>query len=122
MNKMSILLFGLAKGLQFTAWRREDFRNKLKEKDFVIQIKTASGSTARWISIKGGKVTSGSGLCEKSDVALVWKDEQVAFKTMTNRNPKAVMAAVASGDLKLAGKADLALWFGGLAAMMVKGK
>ncbi len=122
MNKMSILLFGLAKAFQFTAWRREAFRNKLKEKDFIIQIKTASGSTARFFIFQAGKISSGAGLHPKPDVSLVWKDEQVAFKTMTNKDPKAVMNAAIKGELKIEGKGDLALWFGGLAAIMLKGK
>jgi len=122
MNKMSILLFALAKGMQFTAWRRPEFRAKLKEKDFVMQIKTASGSTARYFIFAGGRVVSKSGLHANPDVALVWKDEAIAFQTMTNKDPKAIMAAVAKGELKLEGKGELALWFGGLAAMMLKKK
>ena len=121
MNKMSLLLWFLANALKFKAWRSAEFRKKLAEKNFVLQIKTASASTARYFVFNNGKLCSNKGVHEKPDVALVWKDEAVGFATMTSKDPKAQMDALGKGDLKLEGKADLALWFAGVVNMMMKG-
>jgi hypothetical protein len=121
MNKMSLLLLALAKMMQFKAWRKAEFRKKLAEQNFVLQIKTASGSTARYFIFSNGKLTSKRGVHAKPDVALVWKEETIGFATMTNKDPKAMMDALTKGNLKLEGKADLALWFAGAVNMMMKG-
>ena len=115
------MLWVLAKGMQFKAWRSEAFRKKLAEQNFTLQIKTTSASTARYFIFSDGKVSSKKGVHDKADVALVWKDEAIGFATMTNKDPKAMMDALTKGNLKLEGKADLALWFAGAVNMTMKG-
>ena len=121
MNKMTLLLFALAKGLKFTAWRSGDFRKKLQEMDMVLQIRTVSGSTARYYVFSGGEVFSKKGIHPRPGVALIWKDEAVGFKTMTNKDPKALFTAIQQGNLKIEGKAEQAMWFAAVVMMMVKG-
>jgi hypothetical protein len=41
---------------------------------------------------------------------------------MTSKDEKAMMNALQKGDLKVEGKAELALWFAGVAKMMLAKK
>ena len=119
MNKMSLLLFGLAFMLKRKPKKNPELKKKLEENDLVLQIRTASASTARYYVFSGGEVFSKKGVHLRPSVALIWKDEAIAFKTMTNKDPQAMMKALGDGGLKIEGKAELALWFAGVVKMMM---
>jgi hypothetical protein len=119
MNKMSLLLFGLSYMLKNKPKKKAELKKKLEENDLVLQIKTASASTARYYIFSGGEVFSKKGVHLRPSVALVWKDEAIAFKVMTNKDPQAMMKALGDGSLKIEGKAELALWFAGVVKMMM---
>lgn len=118
MNKMSLLLFGLAYMLKSKPKKNPELKKKLEENDLVLQVRTVSASTARYYVFSGGVVFSKKGVHLRPSVALVWKDEGTAFKTMTNKDPQAMMKALGEGSLKVEGKAELALWFAGVVKML----
>jgi len=50
-----MLLYGFYILLRFTSWKHASFRNRVKELDFSMVIRTADGKRARSYSSAGGK-------------------------------------------------------------------
>jgi hypothetical protein len=119
--KFSLLLFGLGYLLKSKSKDGTPLKDKLREKNMTMLIKTQKGDRARHYVIKDGVVTSKGGLCPSPDVALVWKDAETGFNVMTSRDKDAPIKALGDGRLKLEGNAELALWFMGTVAVMMKG-
>ena len=46
--KFSVILWGLAQALRLAAWRHPVFRARLKERNFVAQLKARDEETGRW--------------------------------------------------------------------------
>src|SRR4030081_2260160 len=72
--KFSLILWGLAQVLKFTAWRHPAFRARLKERNLVAQLTARDEETGRWYEIRDGRVTSGAGRHPKPDVTLFFKN------------------------------------------------
>jgi len=109
--KFSLLLFGLLKKLQGTAKKSSAFRERLRERNFTLQIKTRDNLRGRYYIFSDGEVFSKKGIHSKPDVALVWKSEDFAFKTMKAGDRDATMKAREDGDLVVDGDPMLAMWF-----------
>ena len=112
--KFSLLLYALSKKLKSGSKKTGALQDKIKEKNFSIQIKTEDNKKARYFIFEDGKVLSKKGLHEKPLVSLVWSDSKVGFKTMVSGSGKAQMKALTEGKLKLEGDAQLALQFGAI--------
>lgn len=119
--KFSLLLFGLFKLLQRTAKKDPGFKNKLKEKDYTVLIKTEDGTRGRSISFKGGELSSQAGDRPGADLSLIWKDAATGFKIMASGRTKAFMAALQDGSLKLQGDNALVGVFLNTVMEMMKG-
>ena len=52
--KFSTILLGLSWLVRFTAWRNPAFKERLKEKNFVAQIKIADNSRGRIFTFEDG--------------------------------------------------------------------
>src|SRR5258708_21845760 len=72
--KFSIILWGLAQVLKFSAWRHPAFAARLKERNLVAQIKARDEETGRWYEIRDGRITSGAGRHATPDVTLSFKN------------------------------------------------
>jgi molybdopterin guanine dinucleotide-containing S/N-oxide reductase-like protein len=110
--KFSLILFGLAQMLKFTARRHPAFRARLKERDFVAQIATMDGSVGRWFAFRGGKVSSGAGVRDDADIRLSFKTAKLAAELLTP--PINWLDQInAQKDFKIAidGPEDLSNWF-----------
>jgi hypothetical protein len=118
--KFSLLLFALSYMLKSKSKKESPLKSKLMEKNMTMLIKTQDGSRSRFFTIKDGKVTSGRKIPASSDVALIWKDAETGFHVMTSRDKQAPVKALGDGRLKLEGSAELALWFMGAVAVMMK--
>ena len=118
--KFSMLLFALKVLFNRTAKKHEAFRNKLKENDYTMVIRTEDGKRGRYYTFKGGAITSGSGDLAGAEISLVWRDAAIAFKTMTAGDNNAFTAALQNGALKLVGDANKALAFMGTVGEMMK--
>src|SRR3981081_4848673 len=75
--KFSLILWGLAQVLKFTAWRHPAFRARLKERNLVAQLTARDEETGRWYEIRDGRVTSGAGRHPKPDVTLAFKNATI---------------------------------------------
>ncbi len=84
MNKVtfSALLFGMAQAIRFTAWKHETFREHLKQKDCLIQIKLKDDSRGRIFEFKNGRASSRRGIHRHPDASIVFKDAATAVSFM----------------------------------------
>ncbi|MCP4138546.1 MAG: SCP2 sterol-binding domain-containing protein [bacterium] len=120
--KFSFLLYMLNKKLKGTAKKNESFKERLKEKDFTLLIKTEDGKRARYYTFNNGELISKSTDFPGASVSLIWADSATGFKTMSSGSNKATMQALQDGKLKIEGDAQLALWFTETVKQMMKAK
>lgn len=116
--KFSLLLNGLLWKLRKTAKKHPSFRNRLKEQDFTLLIKTKDESQARFFIFSDGEVFSKKGVHSHPDVALVWKDADLGFNIMARGDREASLQARENGDLVVEGDALKAIWFTETVAQM----
>src|SRR5262245_51456561 len=69
-----VILFGLAQALKLAARRHPAFRARVRERNFVAQIKARDEETGRWYAFENGKITSRRGLHSAPDVTLAFKN------------------------------------------------
>ena len=71
--KLHVLLYGVTLALRFTAWRNENFRQRLKEHDLVVQIKGVDGTFAEGSSTATltGYLFDGTEIVGRDDICLL---------------------------------------------------
>lgn len=107
-----LMYMGLKCGMGFTALINKAFREKLKEKDFTMLIKTKDNKIGRSFTFKKGKISSKSGDYANPDLSLIWKDAATAMNTMKQAgDPQKLMSATIDGSLSIAGDASIMMWF-----------
>jgi hypothetical protein len=109
--KLAALLYGLKTLMQLTALRNKKFKAKLREKNWVMQFKTADSSVGRHFTFHDGKISTGRGVHHKPDFSFVWRDENIGYRVMSHVTSKALINSITNGDLKLEGEASGVTWF-----------
>ena len=110
--KFSLILFGLALLLRIQAWRYPAFRERLKERDVLAQLKTRDGRQGRWYRITNGRISSGAGVRNDADVALVFKTAGLAADLlMPPVNQLDQINALKDFNLAMEGDEDAAAWW-----------
>lgn len=109
--RFKLLLFVLDLLLKWSARRNPAFKHYIRKGKARILIKTEGGDCARLFIFNNGQVSSVAGDTEARDVALVWKNATVGFKTMTDKSKAASFNAAAAGNLRVEGMAIYAQWF-----------
>ena len=79
----SILLFGMVQGLKLAAWRFPAFKQRLAERDLVVQIKLQDNSKGRYIELRGGKISSDPSIHPSPDVTMFFKNQRIAERVLT---------------------------------------
>ena len=64
-TKFSVILWGLARVLNYTARKHPEFRERLKERNLVAQIMARDEEIGRWFEFRNGKVRSGFGSAQE---------------------------------------------------------
>src|SRR4029450_5180526 len=72
--KFKIILWGMAQLLKYAAWRYPAFRERLKERNLLAQLKAPHEELGRWYAIRDGRIASGAGLRADADVTLSFKN------------------------------------------------
>lgn len=116
--KFSLLLHGLLWKLKGTAKKSAAFRERLREQNFTLQIKTRDDLHGRFYVFSDGEVFSKKGVHSQPDVALVWNSADLAFKIMKAGDREAMMQARENKDLVVEGNPTLAIWFSETVAQM----
>jgi hypothetical protein len=101
--RFSMLLFGLMIMIKRGARKYPHVKDKIKEKNFSILIKTEDGGRSRYFTFTGGAVSSGRGDLPKADISLIWKDAAIGFKVMITQSDKAFVKAIQKGSLRIQG-------------------
>ena len=109
--KFSILLYFFYFILKLAAWKDKAFKNRLREKNFTMLIKTKDGEIARNYTFSDGNVSSESGDHQSPDFALVWIDASTGYKVMAGGSPSAFMKAIREDDLIIRDNASVLMWF-----------
>ena len=108
----SIILLGLDWTLRFTAWRHPAFRARLKEKNFVAQIKIADDRAGRYFRFEDGRLRSTSGVHPNPDVCLAFKSKSIAVKLLIPPvDYQQQIDAQKEFNLTMSGPDELTYWF-----------
>jgi hypothetical protein len=121
--KLSIIMYGYYLLFRYTAWKKEAFRQKLKERDLLLVMRAKDKDVARAFKFDQGQVSSTSGDRSDAQCRLVWINAQDGARVMLDiakGNPKALMKAVMDGKLLLEGDAMAVSWY--MAAVSMLGK
>ena len=110
--KLSLILFALPWMLRLKAWRYKEFRDRLNEKNLIVQMKVADDSKGRFFTFKDGEITSHSGIHSNPDVCVSFKSEKIATELlMPPIDYQAQIDAIKNFNLIAQGPDELVTWF-----------
>jgi hypothetical protein len=114
--KFWFVLLILGWRLRWLAWRNPEFREKLKDQDFVMQWRTEQGVPARSFHFLSGAVAVHGGLHNAPSISISFADAAYAFDTIkqAGKNQMVFMQGMQSGKIKLEGDMAKLMWFMGL--------
>ncbi len=81
--RFSLLLWALAQALKLAARFYPTFKERLRERDLVVQISARDEDIGRWFEVRTGRVMSGAGGNTKADVTLGFKNAALAVQLLT---------------------------------------
>jgi molybdopterin guanine dinucleotide-containing S/N-oxide reductase-like protein len=111
-TQFSIILFGLEILIRFTALRHKSFKNRLKEKDFIAQIKVKDDSQGRYFIFKRGRIRSKKGIHPNPDICMTFTSAELGVRLLKlPRNQLAMIDAMKNFQLGLEGPDELTMWF-----------
>jgi len=109
--KFNLLLFGIFQMLRVASLTNRAFKFHIKSAGVRILFKTEDNSVGRLIIFDKGKIRSLAGAGHAFDLALVFKNADAGFATLSSRKPDATFKAAARGDMHLEGMSAWAVWF-----------
>ena len=114
--KFWFLLLVLGWRMRWLANNNDAFKEKLEEKDTVLQFRTESGKVARYFVIRDQKVKPCGGIHPKPNMCMSFKDAQYAFKAIMNvkKDKMAIMKGMGTKEIVVTGEAQEMMWFMGL--------
>ena len=108
----SIVLRGLEMRLKKTAEKDQSFRERLKEKNFTVQIKLQDDSCGRYYTLRDGAIESERGIHPSPDVMIFMANAKIALNLLLPpRDHLAAVSAMKAFQLGLRGPDDLATWW-----------
>ncbi len=109
---LSMVFLALKITLDRTANRFPFFRERLKEKNLVVQMKLKDNSRGRYYAMKDGAITSGSGIHESPDVTIVFGSAATALEMLVPpRDQLSLVNAMKNFQLGLEGPEELTSWW-----------
>ena len=108
-----ILLLILGWRMRWLANNSEGFRDKLGNKDIVLQLRTASGNVARHYIIRNQKVAPHGGVHAKPGISLTFRDAKYAYETImkAGKDQMVFMKGMGSRDIVVNGDPAEMMWF-----------
>ncbi len=117
--KLSVILWGIPQAMRTCAAVYPKFAARLKERDAIAQFQLKDKPQGRWIQIKNGKITSGSGIHENPDFTVFFKNAKIAASFLTPPFDQLERIDAAKNfKLGMEGPDELAVWFMSLLAGM----
>ena len=110
--KLSIILFFLPWMLRIQSLMHKKFRERLKEKNLIVQMKVTDNSVGRSYIFQNGKIISRSGIHSDPDVCIMFKTEKIGFDLlMPPVNYQTRIDAIKNFNLMMEGPDELTSWF-----------
>ena len=110
--KLSIILFFLPWMLRIQSLMHKKFRERLKEKNLIVQMKVTDNSVGRSYIFENGKIISRSGIHSDPDVCIMFKTEKIGFDLlMPPVNYQTRIDAIKNFNLMMEGPDELTSWF-----------
>jgi hypothetical protein len=117
MFKLMLMVFGLSMKTLYSmaAIMDKDFKNRLKERDIAIVIKTLDGKNARTYLLRGGRISSLGKDHHDPDLCIAWSSALDFYRTIVHISPKVMVksfiGAFRDGKLKIECKVGPFVWF-----------
>jgi molybdopterin guanine dinucleotide-containing S/N-oxide reductase-like protein len=119
---LATLLWGIRILFWWTVVRYPFFKNRIKEKNLIVQIKLKNNSQGRYFTFRDGKITSKSGIHPSPDASLIFGNTRVAFDILIplmleyfnlnrSRDQLAMINAMKNFQLWLDGPDELTYWW-----------
>lgn len=111
--KFWLVLLILGWRLRWLAWRNEDFRKQLENRNVIMQWRTMDGKPARWFHFMPGRVIARGGIHDAPSVSLAFQDARYAFETIqaSSKNQMVFMEGMGQGKIKIEGDPGHLMWF-----------
>lgn len=108
-----LVLWILGLRLRWLVWRNPAFRERLKDRDIVMQWRTAQGRPARWFHFQQNRVIVRSGLCQSPTISLCFESAGYAFETLkrAGKNQVVILEGMSDGRIRIEGDAKALIWF-----------
>jgi trimethylamine-N-oxide reductase (cytochrome c) len=111
-TQFAVILMGLDKLMNFTARRSPSFRERLKGKDLVAQIKLQDNSQGRTFFFSKGRVRSRGGIHPAPQITITYSSPELAVRLMRpNRSQLEQINAMKNFQIGLEGPDELTSWF-----------
>ncbi|OFZ97623.1 MAG: pyrogallol hydroxytransferase large subunit [Betaproteobacteria bacterium RIFCSPLOWO2_02_FULL_62_17] len=110
--KFSVLLYGMLQAIRFMARRHPKFAERLKEKNFTAQMKTADNAVGRYFTFRDGKILSRRGLHPAPDVVVGLATAELGVRLFSlSVDQLERIEAMKNFNLTAKGPDALVLWF-----------
>ena len=108
-----ILLLLLGWRMRWLAKHNDAFKEKLANKDTVLQLRTASGKVARYYLIKDEQVAPHGGVHAKPTICLSFRDAKYAYETImkAGKDQMVFMKGMGTKDIVVTGDPAEMMWF-----------
>jgi hypothetical protein len=108
------ILMSLAVSMYLVSRLNRDFREDLKERNGIAEIRTSDWKVAWHFRIVHGTLRIARGSHPNPDYAMVYKDIPVALDVMKKGTDEAFMQAMMDGTLVFEGDLAFGMWFNDL--------
>ena len=108
------ILMSLAVSMYLVSRLNRDFKETLKERNGIAEIRTSDWKVAWHFFVSHGTLRIARGSHPKPDYAMVYKDIPIALEVMTNGTEEAFMKAMMDGTLVFEGDLAFGMWFNDL--------
>jgi hypothetical protein len=105
------ILMSLAVSMYLVSRLNRDFKETLKERNGIAEIRTSDWAVAWHFFVSHGTLRIARGSHPKPDYSMVYRDIPVALEVMTNGTEEAFMKAMMDGTLVFEGDLAFGMWF-----------
>ena len=117
--KLSVILWGIPQAMRACAAIYPAFAERLKERDGIAQFQLKDEPRGRWVQLKNGKISTGSGIHANPDFTIFFKNKKIAASFLTPPFDQLERIHAAKNfQITMAGPDDLIVWFMHLVASM----
>jgi hypothetical protein len=108
------MLASLAVSMYLVSRLNRDFKESLKERNGIAEIRTSDWAVAWHFFVSRGTLRIARGSHPNPDYAMVYKDISIALEVMTKGTEEAFMKAMMDGTLVFEGDLAFGMWFNDL--------